>query len=215
MTGQLNPEALMAFGDFSYPNVLTTFALTESSADLFPGVPELPVSAALRSFLGTNLALANLINTEKARSELLVAPVLSELWGRAGGRINLFSGSEFAADPDAGLTGYPDFLIGRGPQLPRVSAPVVVVFEAKRDNIAEGYGQCIAAIVGTQRFNLREGRIAEPIYGGITTGINWKFLRLDASQITFDLSEYSIQQPDRLLGLLAHMVGLSLTLAVA
>lgn len=198
----------MTFRDFPYPDVITQFGLTESSADLFPGVPDFPASVALQSFLGTNLTLANLINTEKARSELLVAPVLSELWSRAGGRINLFSGIEFAADPDAQLTGFVDFLIGLGPQLPRVSAPVVVVFEAKRDNIAEGYGQCIAAALGAQRFNRRAGRAVETIYGGITTGINWKFLRLTEDQLTFDLSEYTIHQPDRLLGLLAHMVGL-------
>jgi hypothetical protein len=200
----------VAFRDFTYPDVITVLNLSENSADLFPGVPELTASDALRTFLDRNLTLANLINTEKARSELLVAPVLSELWSRAGGRINLFSGSEFAADPDAGLTGFVDFLIGRGPQLPRVSAPVVVVFEAKRDNIAEGYGQCIAAAVGAQRFNARAGRGVETIYGGITTGINWKFLRLDGATLTFDLSEYTIHQPNRLLGLLAHMVGLPL-----
>jgi hypothetical protein len=172
-------------------------------------VPDLPASAALRAFLAPNITLANLINTEKARSELLVAPVLSELWTRAGGRINLFSGAEFDADPAAELTGFVDFMIGLGPQLPRVSAPVVVVvFEAKRDNIAGGYGQCIAAAVGAQRFNQREGRPVETIYGGITTGAIWKFLRLDGTRVTFDLSEYTIQQPDRLLGLLAHMVGL-------
>jgi hypothetical protein len=198
----------MAFRDFPYPDVVTRLGLTENSADLFAGVPDFAASAALRSFLGTNLTLANLINTEKARSELLVAPVLSELWSRASGRINLFSGIEFAADPDAELTGFVDFLIGLGPQLPRVSAPVVVVFEAKRDNIAEGYGQCIAAAVGAQRFNQRAGNTVETIYGGITTGINWKFLRLDGNRVTFDLTEYTIQQPDRLLGLLAHMVGL-------
>jgi hypothetical protein len=198
----------MAFRDFPYPDVVTQFGLTESSADLFPGVPEFPASAALRTFLGTNLTLANLINTEKARSELLVAPVLSELWSRANGRINLFSGVEFVADAAAQLTGFIDFLIGLGPQLPRVSAPVVVVFEAKRDNIADGYGQCIAAMVGAQRFNQRAGNSVETIYGGITTGINWKFLRLEGTRLTFDLSEYTIHQPDRLLGLLAHMVGL-------
>lgn len=134
--------------------------------------------------------------------------MLSELWGRANGRINLFSGIEFPADPAAQLTGLVDFLIGLGPQLPRVAAPVVVVFEAKRDNIAEGYGQCIAAMVGAQRFNRRAGTAAETIHGGITTGINWKFLRLTGSAVTIDLSEYTIHQADRLLGILAHMVGL-------
>lgn len=198
----------MAFTDFPYPDVITHFGLTEGSADLFAGVPGLPASAALQTFLGTNLTLANLINTEKARSELLVAPVLSELWSRGGGRINLFSGVEFAADPAADLTGFVDFLIGLGPQLPRITAPVVVAFEAKRDNIAGGYGQCIAAMIGAQRFNQRAGRDVPVIHGGVTTGVNWKFLRLVGSQLTFDLSEYTIHQPDRLLGLLAHMVGL-------
>ncbi|WP_439631618.1 hypothetical protein [Gemmata sp.] len=205
----------MSYKDFPYPDVAIQFGLTEGSADLFVGVQEIPASAALRSFLGMNLTLANLINTEKARSELLVAPVLSELWGRGGGRINLFSGVEFPADPAAQLTGYVDFLIGQGPQLPRVSAPVVVIFEAKRDNIAEGYGQCIAAMIGAQRFNLRAGNAVETIYGCVTTGINWKFLRLVGAQLTFDLSEYTIQQPDRLLGLLAHMAGLPPAPAVA
>ncbi len=198
----------MAFSDFPYPDVVTQFGLLETSADLFAGVPGLAPSPALQAFLGTNLPLANLINTEKARSELLVAPVLSELWGRANGRINLFSGVEFPADPAAQLTGFVDFLIGLGPQLPRVAAPVVVVFEAKRDNIAEGYGQCIAAMVGAQRFNRRAGTAVETIYGGITTGINWKFLRLAGPAVTFDLSEYTIHQADRLLGILAHMMGL-------
>jgi len=199
-------EVVTAFSDFPYPDVIAQFVLTESSADLFPGVPDLPASAARQSFLGTNLTLANLINTEKARSELLVAPVLSELWSRCGGRINLFSGIEFAAGAAAQLTGFVDFLIGLGPQLPRVSTPVVVIFEAKRDNIAEGYGQCIAAMVGAQRFNQRAGNTVETIHGCVTTGINWKFLRLDGNRVTFDLSEYGIQQPNRLLGLLAHMV---------
>lgn len=205
----------MAFSDFTYPDVIGALGLTESSADVFAGVPDVPASAALRTFLGTNLALATMINTEKARSELLVAPVLSDLFARGAGRINLFSGAEFVADPDAGLTGYVDFLIGRGPQLPRISAPVVVVFEAKRDNIAEGYGQCIAAAVGAQRFGTRAGRPAETIYGCVTTGSVWKFLRLDANRLTFDAPEYSVQQPDRLLGLLAYMVGLPPTPAAA
>ncbi|HEY3788115.1 MAG TPA: hypothetical protein VGL71_04630, partial [Urbifossiella sp.] len=145
----------MAFSNFFYPDVISHFALTETSQQFFAGVPDLPISAALQFFLDSNLTLANLINTEKARSELLVAPLLSELWKRACGRINLFSGIEFLADPAEQLTGYIDFVIGLGPQLPRLSAPVMVVFEAKRDNIAEGYGQCIAAMVGAEHFNRR------------------------------------------------------------
>lgn len=198
----------MAFSSFTYPDVIPHFGLTEGSQDLFAGVPDRAASSALSFVLPSNLTLANLINTEKARSELLVSPVLSELWRQAFGSINFFSGMEFNADPEAQLTGFVDFMIGLGPQLPRISTPVVMIFEAKRDNIADGYGQCIAAMVGAERYNRRLGNPMETIYGAVTTGINWKFLRLRDSKLTFDLSEYFIQQPDRILGLLAHMVGL-------
>lgn len=127
----------MAFSSFTYPDVIPHFGLTEGSQDLFAGVPDRAASAALRFFMDTNLTLANLINTEKARSELLVAPVLSELFRQSFGAINLFSGMEFNADPEAQLTGFVDFMIGLGPQLPRISTPVVMIFEAKRDNIAD------------------------------------------------------------------------------
>lgn len=197
----------MAFSDFTYPSVVTEFGLTEANAELFPQARPVAPSAALQAFLNTNLALAATGNTaEKARSELLVSPVLSELWSRYKGRISLYSGAELTADPDARLTGYCDFLIGRGPQLPRLIAPAIVVIEAKRDNIENGYGQCIAGMVGIQRFNRRAGQPDAPVFGGVTTGMNWKFLRLDGSVLTYDEPEYGIQPIERLLGVLSAMV---------
>jgi len=93
-----------------------------------------------------------------------------------------------------------------GPQLPRLTAPIAVLFEAKRDNISEGYGQCIAAMVGAQRFDLRAGKPQPVIYGAVTTGVLWKFLTLRESQITFDSTEYTIHQLDKLLGILQYIV---------
>ena len=197
----------MAFSDFAYPDVITAFGLTESSADLFANVGPVPAGANLTATLIRNLPLATLIHTEKARSELLVSPVLAELWGRSAGGLSLFSGAEFVADADAGLTGFVDFLLGRGPQLPRPAPPVLVVFEAKRDSIPDGYGQCIAAMVGAARFNSRAGRVPAAVYGAVTTGVNWKFLRLVGTELTFDQPEYTAQQPDRLLGVLTAAAG--------
>ena len=196
----------MAFSDFVYPDVLTKLDLTETSADLFGGVAAVAPSAALLSLMPNYLKLASLINTEKARSELLVAPLLGEIWGRMRGHINLFSGVDFQADAEAKLTGFVDFLFGLGPQLPRLTAPVAVLFEAKRDCISDGYGQCIAAMVGAQRFDLRAGKPQPTIFGAVTTGVNWKFLTLVQSRVTFDEMEYTVQQLDKLLGILQHIV---------
>jgi hypothetical protein len=204
-----NPEEHdMAFSDFKYPDVVQQFGLTwQTAEDLFAAVSFGSVSPHLRESLAVGNQLASSINTEKARSEWLVAPVLSEFWRRYHGQISLFSGVDFQADPAAKLTGFCDFLIGRAPQQPQIIAPVVVMFEAKKENINDGLGQCIAGMVGAQRFNQRNNTPANPIYGCVTTGSVWKFLRLDGTIITFDLIEYLLSQADKLLGILTHIVG--------
>src|SRR4051812_42214667 len=114
----------MAFSDFEYPDVIAQLGLTETSApNLFEAVAPIPVGPVVRSTITAGTQLALTINTEKARSEWLIAPVLGEFWTRHGGRVSLFSGVEFAADPANNLSGYCDFLIGRGPQLPHLKAP--------------------------------------------------------------------------------------------
>ena len=194
----------MAFSDFRYPAVIRDFGLSEGSADLFPDVPPGPAADLVRR-VGAPLAVQ--VNTEKARSEWMVALVLADLWDRRGRRINLHSGVEFPADPAAKLNGYCDFLIGRAPQASYVRAPVVVIFEAKRDSIPDGLGQCVAGMVGVQRFNQKEGRPIDPVYGCGTTGTSWRFLSLSGTAVTLDLTEYTIAQVDKLLGILTHIVG--------
>jgi hypothetical protein len=198
----------MAFRDFRYPDLLTTFGLTaEPVADLFEGVPPVPVPADFTESLAVSARLAAIVNTEKSRSEGMIAPVLTNFWWRYHARIGLYSGSEFDADPAAGLNGYCDFLISRAPQQPYVTPPAVVIFEAKKENINDGLGQCIAGMVGAQRFNRRHNAQTDPIYGCVTTGTAWKFLQLRGTVVSIDLTEYTLSQVDRILGIFVHMVG--------
>ena len=88
-----------------------------------------------------------------------------------------------------------------------VAPPVLVAFEAKNESIVGGLGQCVVAMVGTQRFNTRLGAPADPIYGCVTTGTAWRFLRLSATTVTLGLREYTIAEVDTLLGILVYMVG--------
>jgi hypothetical protein len=198
----------MAFSDFKYPAVLGELGLTETSVlDLFGHAPPVPASASLVGTLPSNVRLASGAHTEFSRSVWLVGPVLSEVWGRYNGRICLIGGAEFTADAAAKLTGVCDFLFGRYPQVSHVKAPAIVLFEAKRDSIPDGLGQCIAAMVGAQRFNRNEGHPIETVYGCVTTGVNWKFLTLTGTVVTLDQTEYSVHEVDRILGILVHMIG--------
>lgn len=197
----------MASGDFAFPDVIGDFGLSETTSDLFPGALPVPLEPAFVTVFGQYAALAGSGNaSEKARSELLIAPILVDVWSRFDGRVTLHSGAELIADRAAKLVGTCDFLMGKGPQLPRVVAPLPVVIEAKRDLIENGFGQCIASMVGIQRYNRSAGEPDGPVYGVVTTGTVWRLLRLDGTILTYDHTEFTLEPVDRLVGRLVAMI---------
>ena len=144
---------------------------------IFDQIPESEYSDFLGQTLQDNIALALAINTEKARSELIVTPILVELRKHFNYQISFFSGKEFNIDPEKGLNGFCDFLISRSPEQLLIKTPVVALVEAKNDNLQNGLPQCMAEMIAARIFNERNNNIAA-IYGVVTTGTNWKFLRL-------------------------------------
>jgi hypothetical protein len=82
-----------------------------------------------------------------------------------------------------------------------------VIFEAKKESIDDGLGQCIAGMIGAQRFNQRTNAAVPSVYGCLTTGTEWRFLQLTATTLAFDATVYVLNQADRILGILTHIVG--------
>lgn len=196
----------MAFRDFGFPEVQQALGLTLAEADLFAGAPVMELPAAFVERMKGDIALALAINTEKARSEFIIAPVLSELRRLLGGRFGLFSGVEFDVDPSRGLNGFCDFILTESPLQSVMSAPVVAIVEAKNDNLRTGLGQCIAAMVAAREFNARSSPAVGVVHGAVTTGSAWKFLRLNGSALTLDVEEYFVAQLGRIMGILAHIL---------
>jgi hypothetical protein len=202
----------MSYRDFDLQRVQHEFGLTlVTSQSLFVGVSPIPISPGLAEFWHNTQPLGLSLVTEKARSELLVAPLLAEVWHRSGRRIALLSGIEFNVDAAAGLNGTCDFLLCRSDNLYFVTAPVLVAVEAKRDSIPDGLGQCAAEMIAAQRFNQQAGTPLDPVFGCVTTGANWRFLRLSGSRLDIDVDEYLISQPERILGVLLHCCGVTAT----
>jgi hypothetical protein len=97
----------MAFEDFKYPDVLREFELVwRSVEDMFAGMPAVTPIPAFRDTMNMTARLAATVNTEKARSEWMIAPLLGDFWSRYHAQISLFSGADFDADPASRLTGY-------------------------------------------------------------------------------------------------------------
>ncbi|MBW3587641.1 MAG: hypothetical protein KY448_17910, partial [Cyanobacteria bacterium 0813] len=160
----------------------------------------------LQETLQFNLPLALEINSEKARSELIVAPILVEIKKLLPQRMSLFSGREFNVDAARGLSGYCDFIISRSPEQLVIESPVIALVEAKNNNIQSGLGQCMAETIAAQIFNQRQENDIQTIYGVITTGSIWKFFKLEGIAIEIDTSEYFINNVGKILGILIKFI---------
>lgn len=197
----------MAYSKFSITELEREFQLKIiPESGLFSAVPPHPISDLLAQTLAEQVPLASMIATEKVRAELIIAPMLVELRRQMNHQISLFSGVEFPVDAERGLAGFCDFLLTRSTQQFEIEAPVVVLLEAKNDNIKAGLPQCIAEMVAARIFNEREQNDIKIIYGSVTTGNRWVFLKLEGQTALIDLQEYGIEEPDRILGILLSLV---------
>jgi len=146
------------------------------------------------------------VNTDKAKSEFIIAPLLLELRRSMGDRFGLFSGVELAVDPARGLNGVCDFIITKSSRQFILSSPLIAIVEAKNDNLRSGLGQCIASMVAAQVFNQESSTPLEAVFGVVTTGGAWKFLRLQQALVTLDVREYYIDNAAKILGVLTHII---------
>jgi hypothetical protein len=193
----------MAYSDFTLAQVRETFALAiEESRRLFTDIQPVHPSQRLLADLNENRPLAIAINSEKARSEFLIAPILAEVRRKTNYQCSLFSGVEFTVAPEQGLKGFCDYILSRSKEQYYITTPVAVIVEAKNENIIAGLGQCVAAMVAAQIFNQQTERRIPTIYGAITTGTNWKFITLCDRLINIDVDEYYINQIEIILGIL-------------
>jgi hypothetical protein len=197
----------MAYADFTLDMLIEQFGLQIQAESAFlAGFAPLPVSSLLRQELEENVPLARDISTEKARSEFIIAPVLVEVRRQCQRRISIFSGVEFTVDVAQGLRGVCDFLLSLSPLQLTMQAPVVSLVEAKNENMKAGMAQCIAEMLAAQKFNTARGRVLPAVYGAVTTGILWRFLRLQDATVAVDSTEHAIEQVERIVGILVGMV---------
>ena len=146
------------------------------------------------------------MDSEKARSEFIMAPVFLELRHQARERISIFSGLEFNVDKKRKLTGFCDFLISRSPYQAALEAPVMVAVEAKRQDFKKGLTQCMAEMIAARIYNENRGRPVNEIYGCVTTGDVWRFLRLRDNAVEIETASFDIVGDlEQILGILWAM----------
>jgi len=196
----------MAFSDFTFPQVQQDLGLTVDEWDLFSPIPPVSLREDFVTTLTDGATIALAVNTEKAKSEFIIAPVLLEVRRLCGGAVGLFSGVALDVDPAKGLNGVCDFLLTKTARQFILNAPIVIVVEAKNDNLRNGLGQCIASTYAAELYNQRAESPIQAVCGVVTTGSAWKFLRMTGTTVTLDLKEYYIDNLGKLIGVLTYIV---------
>lgn len=196
----------MAYSEYILSDIKEKFLLSiNEETDLFSHIKEESISESLQAILAENIPLALAIHTEKARSEMIVTPVLIELRKILKHRISLFSGVEFNVDREKGLNGTCDYIISLSKEQLYITSPVISIVEAKNDNIKSSLAQCAAEMIAAKTFNEQKGNQIHALYGIVTTGSIWRFLKLEES-LYIDLKEYYIEQVSKIMGILLAII---------
>lgn len=196
-------KKLRSYSDYSLELLNSVCGIDNRAEDL-----QLTATHVLPSdWLKISLENSKLIplNSEKAKSEWLIVPVLTELLVRNPKKFHIFSGNSFNVNAEKALQGRCDFLLTRCLSL-NISSPIFAIFEAKDDSLDKWYGQCGAEMYAAQLFNQQRNDSCPLIHGAVTNGYDWKFLRLQNNVLSIDTQIYSLVNVSALLGTLQKLI---------
>jgi len=194
----------MSYRKFTLEKLKNQFQLEIHKQTLFSDIESLTQSPWLIETL--TLAKIIAVNSEKAKSELIIMPILAEITKRNINKVSLYSGIVLNADSKQGLNGECDFIFSNKPHSYFLESPIFALVEAKNDNIDAGLAQCIAQMLGAVIFNQKHDVAIPCIYGCVTNSDAWQFLKLENNSIIMDDKRYYLDNVGQLLGLFQHII---------
>jgi len=194
----------MSYRKFTLEKIKSQFQIEIQKKSLFSDIQTIEQSAWLQETL--NLAKIIPVNSEKAKSELIIMPILVEITRRNIDKISLYSGMVLNADNRQGLNGECDFIFSNKPHSYFLESPIFALVEAKNDNIDYRLAQCIAQMLGAVIFNQKHNIVVQCIYGCVTNSDAWQFLKLENNQIFMDDKRHYLNNVGGLLGIFQHII---------
>jgi hypothetical protein len=195
----------MAYSNYTIAKLKLQFGLNQENEHLFANTTIANVRPSRRLVIEIKEGSEMPLMSEKAKSEMLIAPIIREL-KRRNPTLSIFSGYYFNIENIEELSGAPDFLISNKPDKVEIEAPIFCLVESKNKSPDEGYAQCAAEMYAARLFNQQMGDPYETIYGVVTNAFEWVFLKLEGNTIYIDKERYFINELSHLLGVMQHIV---------
>ena len=188
----------MAYSDFTFKDLKVKFGIQNKVANLFSNISPLKMSPSLKEDLHVASMLP--IRSEKAKSELIIMPILIELMKQNEKFFTIYSGDTLIADKANGLSGECDFILAKNTGSFDINTPLITIVEAKKNDVEIGIPQCAAQMLGARLYNADYGNNLAEIYGCVTTADDWIFLKLEGDTLFVDNQKYYLGKIEELLG---------------
>jgi hypothetical protein len=193
----------MAYGDFSFDDIESKFGIKNKVKRLFDDFE--PIMPSERLIEALEMANELPVRSEKAKSETIVFPVLIELRKLNNKFFTIYSGDNLNVDEAQGLRGECDFILSKDIGSFSINFPILQIVEAKKNDLDLGIPQCAAQLIGAKIFNERKGIFLDSIYGCVTTGNDWVFLKLE-NDILIDNRIYYLNEIGEILAVFQQII---------
>ncbi|NEO91057.1 MAG: hypothetical protein F6K56_12735 [Moorea sp. SIO3G5] len=145
----------------------------------------------------------DVFSSEASRSEIIISPLLRELYKKYYKTYAFWIQKSIFYDQI--LSGTPDYIFSTKSELGKtvLEKPLVIIIEAKKNDFQQGWGQCLAELVASQKINQD---VQRPVYGIVTDGNLWQFGRLKIDIFTQNIENFTIDKLSRLYGALDYLI---------
>ncbi len=199
----------LPYSKFTLPQLEKEFNLKiDANSNILKNMEILP-SIWLKQALEFSQTLP--LNSEKAKSEFIIAPILIEIRNKNNNSFDIFSGENLDVDIEKDLNGECDFILTKSKNRFTIHSPIFGLVEAKRGEInSNSIAQCIAQMIGAYLFNKQENSNINVIFGAVTTGEIWQFMKLEYINsnyvATIESKKYYIDSVELILGAIQQVI---------
>ncbi|HSF75792.1 MAG TPA: hypothetical protein VLA84_18500 [Microcoleus sp.] len=197
----------MPYKSFTFQELKERFGVEPSLSPIL-STKVVPIEPSEWLWRAIEISSNTAVTTAKERSERIISPILLEFRERNNRQFSLFSGWSFDVDVELGLNGECDFILSSVPFDFEIKVPVFALRETTGTEIESCLPQCAAQMVAAQLFNERQHNSIPAVFGCVTTGVVWRFLKLEENNLIIDVDVYCLDNVPMILGALQTIINL-------
>ena len=151
-----------------------------------------------------NINQLDVFSSEAARCELIILPVLREVYKKFAAQFSLWVQKPMNYTPE--LSGTPDYMVSKRSHLGKtvLEFPLLMLVEAKKNDFEQGWAQCLAELWAAQHLN-QQPDLA--VYGIVSDGKYWEFGQLQQQRFIKNSESFSIDDLPELVAALDFIFG--------